>query len=186
MGVCVAVSSTRNRRVSERQLRAHRPCGRRPGGRQARQTSDGAAATVEHRSTHPRRRSRPAGRDDQRGQSVCRGCRLRGAGQGALPRDELRGMPLDAVARAPGRRASSLGRWRYGGTDAAVFETIFYGRPRGMPAFGGILPPELTWKLVTFLRSIPPPKGRADAVVAVTLHFRCASNHATVRSILSR
>jgi cytochrome c oxidase cbb3-type subunit 3 len=51
------------------------------------------------------------------------------------------------------------GRWRYGGTDAALFETIFYGRPRGMPAFGGILPPELTWKLVTFLRSLPPPKA---------------------------
>jgi len=50
-------------------------------------------------------------------------------------------------------------RWRYGGTDAAVFETIFYGRPRGMPAYGGILAPELTWKLVTFLRTIPPPKA---------------------------
>jgi cytochrome c oxidase cbb3-type subunit 3 len=49
--------------------------------------------------------------------------------------------------------------WRYGGTDAAVFETIFYGRPRGMPAYGGILPPELTWKLVAFLRTIPPPKA---------------------------
>lgn len=51
------------------------------------------------------------------------------------------------------------GRWRYGGTDKAVFETIFYGRPRGMPAFGGILPPELTWKLITFIRSVPPPKA---------------------------
>lgn len=51
------------------------------------------------------------------------------------------------------------GRFRYGGTDAALFETIYYGRPRGMPAFGGILPPELTWKLVTFLRSVPPPKA---------------------------
>jgi len=50
-------------------------------------------------------------------------------------------------------------RWRYGGSDAAVFETIFYGRPRGMPAYGGILPPELTWKLVTFIRSVPPPKA---------------------------
>ena len=51
------------------------------------------------------------------------------------------------------------GRWRYGGSDAAVFETIFYGRPRGMPAYGGILAPELTWKLVTFLRSLPPPRA---------------------------
>ena len=60
-----------------------------------------------------------------------------------------------------GFQAPSLitGRWRYGGTDAAVFETIFYGRPRGMPAFGGVLPPELTWKLVTFLRSVSPPKA---------------------------
>jgi hypothetical protein len=28
-----------------------------------------------------------------------------------------------------------------------------------MPAYGGILPPEATWKLVTFLRSLPPPKA---------------------------
>jgi cytochrome c oxidase cbb3-type subunit 3 len=51
------------------------------------------------------------------------------------------------------------GRFRYGGSDAAVFETIYYGRPRGMPAYGGILPPELTWKVVTFIRSVPPPKA---------------------------
>jgi len=49
------------------------------------------------------------------------------------------------------------GRWRYGGTDAEVFNSIFYGRPRGMPAFGGALGSEGVWVLVTYLRSLPPP-----------------------------
>ncbi len=48
------------------------------------------------------------------------------------------------------------GRWRYGGTDGAVFQSIYLGRPRGMPAFGGILPPEAIWKLVTYLESLEP------------------------------
>lgn len=50
------------------------------------------------------------------------------------------------------------GRWRYGGSDAAVFLSIYYGRPKGMPAFGGTLPPNVVWKLVTYLKSLPPPK----------------------------
>ncbi len=48
------------------------------------------------------------------------------------------------------------GRWRYGGADGAIFHSIYYGRPRGMPAFGGILPPDAIWKLVTYLRSLEP------------------------------
>ena len=51
------------------------------------------------------------------------------------------------------------GRWRYGGADAVVFQSIFYGRPEGMPAFGGVLAPPLTWKIVTYLKSLPPPKS---------------------------
>jgi cytochrome c oxidase cbb3-type subunit III len=49
------------------------------------------------------------------------------------------------------------GRWRYGGADAEVFYSIFYGRPKGMPAFGGALGAEGVWTLVTYLRSLPPP-----------------------------
>lgn len=49
------------------------------------------------------------------------------------------------------------GRWRYGGSDAAVFSSIFYGRPKGMPAFGGALGAEGVWTLVTYLRSLPAP-----------------------------
>jgi cytochrome c oxidase cbb3-type subunit 3 len=50
------------------------------------------------------------------------------------------------------------GRWRYGGSDGAVFQSIFYGRPRGMPAYGGILPPDAVWRLVSYLRAQPIPK----------------------------
>ncbi len=62
-------------------------------------------------------------------------------------------------AGATGSWAPALndGRWRYGGSDGAVYQTIFYGRPDGMPAFGGILEPALIWKLVTYLKSLPPP-----------------------------
>lgn len=50
------------------------------------------------------------------------------------------------------------GRWRYGGSDAEIFQSIFYGRPRGMPAWGGILPSEAIWRLVTYLKSIEPAR----------------------------
>ena len=40
---------------------------------------------------------------------------------------------------ATGFAAPSLadGRWRYGGSEEEIFQSIYYGRPKGMPAFGG-------------------------------------------------
>ena len=49
------------------------------------------------------------------------------------------------------------GRWRYGGTDGEIFSSIYYGRPRGMPAFGGVLGSEGVWTLVTYLQALPVP-----------------------------
>ena len=49
------------------------------------------------------------------------------------------------------------GRWRYGGSDAEVFSSIYFGRPKGMPAFGGVLGTEGVWTLVSYLRSLPAP-----------------------------
>ena len=59
---------------------------------------------------------------------------------------------------ATGGEGPSLadGRWRYGGADGAIFHSIYYGRPRGMPAFGGLLPPDAIWKLVTYLQGLAP------------------------------
>ena len=53
----------------------------------------------------------------------------------------------------------SDGRWKYGGADAALFTSIFYGRPEGMPAYGGVLVAPLAWKIVTYLNSLPRPKA---------------------------
>lgn len=49
------------------------------------------------------------------------------------------------------------GRWRYGGSDGEIFQSISAGRPRGMPAYGSMLPPNAIWKLVTYLQSLEPP-----------------------------
>jgi cytochrome c oxidase cbb3-type subunit III len=50
------------------------------------------------------------------------------------------------------------GRWRYGGTDGEIYTSIFYGRPKGMPAWGGTLPAEAIWRLVTYLQTLQPAK----------------------------
>jgi cytochrome c oxidase cbb3-type subunit 3 len=49
------------------------------------------------------------------------------------------------------------GRWRYGGADEEIFSSIYYGRPKGMPAFGGTLGADGIWSLVTYLKSLPVP-----------------------------
>lgn len=49
------------------------------------------------------------------------------------------------------------GRWRYGGADDEVFASIYYGRPKGMPAFGGALTQEGIWTLVAYLKSLHAP-----------------------------
>ena len=55
----------------------------------------------------------------------------------------------------------SDGRWRYGGADSEVFNSIYYGRPKGMPAFGGTLGVDGVWTLVTYIRSLPVPPNIA-------------------------
>ena len=48
------------------------------------------------------------------------------------------------------------GRWRYGGSDGAIFESIYGGRPDGMPAYGAVLAGDAIWKIVTYLQSQQP------------------------------
>lgn len=49
------------------------------------------------------------------------------------------------------------GRWRYGGTDGALFQSIYYGRPKGMPAYGGVLSAGAIWKTISYIRAQPVP-----------------------------
>ena len=62
---------------------------------------------------------------------------------------------------ATGWAAPSLadGRWRYGGADNEIFQSIYYGRPKGMPAYGGLLGSDGVWILVTYLQSLPVPEN---------------------------
>ena len=43
--------------------------------------------------------------------------------------------------------------WRYGGSPADIYKSIFEGRPQGMPAWGRSIPPAQLWKLVAYIQS---------------------------------
>ena len=53
------------------------------------------------------------------------------------------------------------GRWRYGGADAEIFTSIYFGRPKGMPAFGGTLGTTAVWSIVNYLKSLTPPTNES-------------------------
>ena len=53
--------------------------------------------------------------------------------------------------------------WRYGGSPAEIYKTLWEGRPQGMPAWGRALPPEQLWKLVTYIESF---RGTFPAALA--------------------
>lgn len=44
--------------------------------------------------------------------------------------------------------------WRYGGTPAQIFKSIYEGRPKGMPAWGAALSPNDIWQLVAYIESL--------------------------------
>jgi len=43
--------------------------------------------------------------------------------------------------------------WRYGGSPADIYKSIFEGRPQGMPAWGRTMPPALIWKVAAYIES---------------------------------
>lgn len=54
--------------------------------------------------------------------------------------------------------------WRYGGSPADIYKSIYEGRPQGMPAWGRALPPQEIWKVVSYIQSKGGtyPAGLAD------------------------
>ena len=51
------------------------------------------------------------------------------------------------------------GRWHFGGGPAEVFESIYQGRPEGMPAWGNLISPDQVWMLVSYVRSLEANKN---------------------------
>ena len=49
------------------------------------------------------------------------------------------------------------GRWRYGGAADDLFSSIYFGRPKGMPAYGGVIGVDGVWMLVAYLQAQPVP-----------------------------
>lgn len=60
------------------------------------------------------------------------------------------------------------GRWRFGGSASAVFESIYQGRPEGMPAWGGRISEEQIWMLVAYVRSLPAGDITTENFTGVT------------------
>ncbi len=48
----------------------------------------------------------------------------------------------------------SDGNFKYGNDPANIYLTIVQGRPLGMPAWGSVLPDEIVWDLVAYVRSL--------------------------------
>ena len=43
--------------------------------------------------------------------------------------------------------------WRYGGAPAQIYNSIFQGRPRGMPAWGLALSQSEIWKITAYIEA---------------------------------
>ncbi|HET7613758.1 MAG TPA: c-type cytochrome [Gemmatimonadaceae bacterium] len=54
--------------------------------------------------------------------------------------------------------------WRYGGSPADIYKSIFEGRPQGMPAWGRSIPAVEIWKVVAYIQAKGGafPAGLAD------------------------
>ncbi|MDB4907432.1 MAG: cytochrome c class [Gemmatimonadetes bacterium] len=51
------------------------------------------------------------------------------------------------------------GRWHFGGTPGEVFESIYQGRPEGMPAWGSLIADDQVWMLVSYVRGLQANKN---------------------------
>ena len=53
------------------------------------------------------------------------------------------------------------GRWHFGGTPGELFESIYQGRPDGMPSWGGRIANDQIWSLITYISSLSEGKNVA-------------------------
>lgn len=45
-------------------------------------------------------------------------------------------------------------KWIYGSSPENIYATIVQGRPNGMPSFGGRIPTQQVWQIVSYVRSL--------------------------------
>jgi len=66
-------------------------------------------------------------------------------------------------------------RWHFGGTAGAVFQSIYEGRPDGMPSWGGRIGDDQIWRLVAYVQTLS--KGRSVATENFTGKTVARSGH---------
>lgn len=61
--------------------------------------------------------------------------------------------------RAGGGMGPSLrdSAWIYGNSDAQIYDSIFEGRPNGMPTWGAKISADQIWKVIAYLRTLGTP-----------------------------
>lgn len=47
-------------------------------------------------------------------------------------------------------------QWIYGDDPISIFNSIWRGRPAGMPTWAGMIPEDAVWKIVAFIQAMPP------------------------------
>ena len=62
--------------------------------------------------------------------------------------------------------------WIYGSEDAQIFSTIAEGRAYGMPAWGGRIPDDQIWMLVTYIKTLGTPNEPVKPPVPSQTHVR--------------
>ena len=67
------------------------------------------------------------------------------------------------------------GRWHFGGTAGDVYQSIYEGRPDGMPAWGGRIADDQIWRLVAYVRTLD--KGHSVATENFTGKTIARSGH---------
>jgi cytochrome c oxidase cbb3-type subunit 3 len=66
--------------------------------------------------------------------------------------------------------------WIYGGEPGQIFASVAQGRPNGMPSFGGRLPAESIWRIVSYVQSIAPPQPEGAGTSAAAAEGRTHGN----------
>lgn len=58
-------------------------------------------------------------------------------------------------------------QWLYGSEPEQIYASIVQGRPNGMPSFGGRIPEDQVWKLVSYIRALGKlePVGPASSAL---------------------
>ena len=123
---------------------------------------DSAASAVAWGGVTPHPRNIQAGaviRVDSGGNPYARQADAVKIGESLFNRYNCDGCHGDGAAGSVGPSLAD-GRWRYGGTPREIYQSVYEGRPLGMPSYRAVAH-EPIWYLVAYVRSLQDSTGHA-------------------------